>query len=86
MFSDTPSIPGTRHEMPRMFRSTGTPACEARYSAEMQRRSTSELSFMAIRAWRPSWCAATVASISPIIASRRNVGAVSTLRKRRGRA
>ena len=32
--------------MPRMLRSTGTPACDARYSARMQRRSTSAFIFI----------------------------------------
>ena len=80
MFSETPGTPGTRQQIPRMLRSTGTPACDARYSARMQRRSTSELSFIAMRAGRPSSCAATVRSISAIIASRRKLGATSSLR------
>ena len=50
MFSDTPGTPGRRQQMPRTLRSTGTPACEARYSARMQRASTSEFIFIAIRA------------------------------------
>ena len=33
----TPGTPGSRQQMPRTFRSIGTPACEARYSASMQR-------------------------------------------------
>ena len=57
MFSLTPSTPGRRQQMPRMLRSIGTPACEAWYSARMQRLSTSELIFIAIRAGRPSWWA-----------------------------
>ena len=30
MFSDTPCTPGRKRQMPRMLRSTGIPACEAR--------------------------------------------------------
>jgi hypothetical protein len=41
---------------------------------------------MAIRAGRPASWAAIVLSISAMIPSRRKVGAVRTLRKRRGRA
>ena len=46
----------------------------------MQRWSTSEFIFIAIRASSPSSCASTVASISLISASRMCVGAMSTLR------
>ena len=49
MFSDTPSTPGRRQQIPRMLRSTCTPACEARYSALMHARSTSEFIFSAMR-------------------------------------
>ena len=80
MPSDTPGTPGTRQQMPRTLRSTGTPACAARYSARMQRRSTSAFIFIAMRASRPSLCAATVRSIWLRIPSRRNVGAMSAAR------
>ena len=80
MFSDTPGTPGHQAADAADVEVDGTPACDARYSARMQRRSTSELSFIAIRAGLPSSCAATVRSISAIIPSRRKLGATSTLR------
>src|SRR4051812_6241351 len=80
MFSLTSGTPGTRQQMPRMLSSTGTPACEARYRARMQRRSTSAFIFIAMRASRPSRLAWTVRSICSRIPSRRNVGATSASR------
>ncbi len=66
--------------MPRTLRSTRTPACEAAYSARMQRPSTSEFIFMAIRAGRSGEWAAIVRSICSTMPSRRWSGAISTLR------
>ena len=86
MFSLTPSMPMRRQQMPRTFRSIRTPACEARYSASMQRLSVSEFIFMTIRACWPASCAATVRSISRRIPSRRCTGETSALRKSCGRA
>ena len=79
-FSLTPSTPGRRQQMPRTFRSIGTPACDARYSASIERWSTSEFIFIAMRASSPRSCAFTVASISPRMPSRMCAGATSTLR------
>ena len=76
-----PGTPGTRQQMPRMLRSTGTPACDARYSAWMQRAVDERVHLhrdarrlAAPRARRPC------RSISSMIASRRKSGATSTLR------
>ena len=66
--------------MPRTFRSIRTPAHDARYSASMQRWSTSEFIFIAIRASSPDSCARTVASISSSRRSRICIGATITLR------
>ena len=85
MFSETPGTPGRRQQMPRTLRSTGTPACEASYRAWMQRASTSEFIFSAIRASSPATWAATVRSISETIPSRIVVGETSTLRYSAGR-
>ena len=41
MFSLIPGIPGRRQQIPRMIRSMGTPACEARYRASMTATSSS---------------------------------------------
>ena len=80
----TPATPGLRQQMPRTLRSIGTPAWEARYSASMQRWSTSEFIFMRMRACLPAACAATVRSISSSNGSRIASGATSTLRPRPG--
>ena len=55
-----PRHAGRRQQIPRTFRSTRTPACDASYSASMQPASTSEFIFRAIRASSPASCAATV--------------------------
>ena len=85
MFSETPSTPGRRQQIPRTLRSIRTPACEASYSAWMQRASTSEFIFSAIRASSPASWAAAVRSISSMIRSRIVVGETSTLRYSAGR-
>ena len=48
MVSDRPGTPGRSAHMPRTHRSTGTPACEARYSASITTSSTSALHLNAI--------------------------------------
>ncbi len=85
MFSEIPSTPGRRQQIPRTLRSIRTPACEASYSAWMQRVSTSAFIFSAIRASSPASCAAAVRSISATIWSRIVVGETSTLRYSAGR-
>ena len=71
MFSETPSTPGFRQQIPRTLRSTRTPACEARYSARMHSPSTSAFIFMAIRPGRSGECSSIVRSISAMIPARR---------------
>ena len=80
MFSEMPGRPGRRQQMPRTLSSTWTPACEAAYSARMQRPSTSAFIFIAIRAGCSGECAAIVRSICSRCPSRRCSGAISTLR------
>ena len=80
MFSETPSMPGRRQQIPRTLSSTRTPAREAAYSARMQRPSTSAFIFIAIRAGSSGECAAIVRSICSMIPSRSWLGAISTLR------
>ncbi len=66
--------------MPRVSRSTGTPAWEARYSSSMTASSTIALALKRIRAGAPSWCRATSSRIRLISPARTESGATSSSR------
>ena len=72
MFSDSPGMPGRSAQIPRTHKSTGTPACDARYSASMIASSTSALHLIRIRAGRPAaGCSASRRSARPARRARR---------------
>jgi hypothetical protein len=54
MVSERPGTPGRSALMPRTSSWTGTPSCEARYSASIMASSTMELAFSRMRAGRPA--------------------------------
>ena len=70
MFSLSPSRPGRIAQIPRTTTSTGTPACDARYSASITCSSTSEFTLIRIRASLPSRCASISSSMRRMIPRR----------------
>ena len=78
MFSDSPGMPGRSAQMPRTHRSTGTPACDARYSASTTVSSTSALVLNAIRAGRPARCRSACRLIRLTMPARSASGATSS--------
>ena len=71
MFSESPGRPGRIAQIPRTTMSTGTPACDARYSASITCSSTSELSLNRTRASSlPSRCASISSSMRRTIPRR----------------
>jgi hypothetical protein len=80
MFSEMSGNPGRRQQIPRTARSTCTPACDASYSALMQRASTSAFIFRAMRACSPARFASIVRSTSARNQLRMWSGATTTVR------
>ena len=79
----TPGTPGQSEQIPRIRRSTWTPAWAAPYSAATQAGSTSELSLRTIRAGLPARAWLASRSIIDRIQLRRFIGA--TIRRRKSR-
>ena len=80
MFSLSPRTPGRTEQMPRTHRSTGTPACDARYMASVTASSTIEFTLIRTPEGRPLlWLAISLLmlSISPL---RTPCGATSSRR------
>jgi hypothetical protein len=78
--SDSPGTPGRSAHIPRTHTSTGTPACEARYSASMMASSTSEFSLIRTQAARPSARLAISRSTRAMMPLRSECGASSSRR------
>ena len=80
MFSDRPGMPGRSAHIPRTHTSTGTPACDARYSASITTSSTSALHLNWIMAGSPARRRAAWRPIRATMPVRSDSGATSSRR------